>query len=606
MSKVRLNLIWAVALALLLPLSTACSIVSVLPEERTPAPASAPMVHTRQLNTPPYIGNQGAIILTISQAGDSHLKEAVDNIIRVAGDSRVPIDVALPPLPDNGNYSDFIYLRNFVDAGSINVCLDGNSLIWLDAETSRNSSAYRNLRDDLRKVREEFHMFFGNAPSACILPEMYFTEINYAVLQDAGFKVLATVNMAEIESYREMVSWDGKPDNEGLYRLPVISVIDYSLPSPKKGKVNTALNTALLSDVDKRALDAVQQSLLKWGVAAVEILPSTFLGTDGRVDPVRITQLESLIKLLKRKGDLTTADDWYSYILRWSATSVAANRVVPSYNGGPAVIFRLDDVALGWHEDVVQEILLIFEKNDIPIDLGVVSNVEGGDSFAIPWLKDYVKKGVAGISVHGYDWEFYEFDTSQSKADYADMKFKLQKARDSYSQYFGVNPVAMTVPTDSWDKVGYLAVQDSGFKVFSTHLTEEPHPSIDPVDVDGRKDPSGMYRIPTSSDVCEWDETRLTWGDVIDISKIAEITDYCKYYQAYEDMYDNEICTTTCSLLGYLGVAAITIHPDAFLTADDAVDKEKLARIQPILDWVKKQATVTTFEAWYNYRTTRK
>jgi len=514
--------------------------------------------------------------------------------------------VALPPLPDNGNYSDFIYLRNFVDAGSINVCLDGNSLIWLDAETSRNSSAYRNLRDDLRKVREEFRMFFGNAPSACILPEMYFTEINYAVLQDADFKVVTAANVAEIGSYREMVSWTGKPDSEGLYRLPVVSVVDYSLPAPKKGRVNVALNATLLSAVDNKVLDAVQQNVLQWGVAVVEILPSTFLNIDGKVDPARITQLESLIKLLKRKGDLTTADDWYNYIARWSATGAAANRIVPSYSGGPAVIFRLDDVALGWHEDVVQEVLLLFEKNGISIDLGVVSNVDGGDSYAMPWLKDYVNRGIAGISVHGYDWDFYEFDTAQSRADYADIKFRLHKARDSYSQYFGVNPVAMTVPTDSWDRVGYLAVQDSGFRIFSTHITEEPNPSIDLVDVDGRKDPSGMYRIPTSSDVCEWDDNRQVWGDVIDISKVAAITDYCRYYQAYEDMYYNEICTTTCSLLGYLGVAAITIHPDAFLTDDGIVDKEKLSRIQPILDWVKKQATVTTFEAWYNHRSGRK
>jgi hypothetical protein len=239
------------------------------------------------------------------------------------------------------------------------------------------------------------------------------------------------------------------------------------------------------------------------------------------------------------------------------------------------------------------------------VDLGVVSNVDGADSYDMPWLKEYVNKGVAGISVHGYDWDFYQLDTTQAKTEYADIKFRLRKARDSYTQYFGVTPVALTVPTDYWDKTGYQAVQDAGFKVFATHTTVETHPSTDLVDFQGRKDPAGMYRIPTSSDVCDWDESKSTWGNIVDISQVMEITDYCKYYSAYEDKLYNDLCYMTCAQLSNLGVAAIGIHPDAFVNADGNVDKEKLAQLQPIITWAKKQATITTFEQWYNY-TSRK
>ena len=592
----------ATAVALILALATACSSLPVLPSEQAHSTILPQTQHIRKIKTPAYTGNRGAIIITVAQAGDRNLKDAIDNAIRAAGDNRLPVDVALSPLPDNGNYQDFKFLRDFVDAGAINLCFDGNPVIWLDADTSQQSAAYSNLKNNLAEYREEFRMFFGSAPASCILPDQYFTEINYAMLNEAGFKVLTAAGLPEINSFHEAVAWSGKADPNGLYRLPIVAVVDYTLPAPKKGRVNPTQNAAILSGMDKQVLDAVDKSLFQWGVAVVEILPGTLLNDEGKVDSIKVSQLTNLIKQLGRKGDVTTADDWYSYISRWSETATGGARVLPPYNGGRAIIFRLDDVALGWHEDVVREVLLMFEKNGIPIDLGVVSNIDGGDSYAMPWLKDYVNRGVAGISVHGYDWDFYELDTAQSKAEYADIKFRLRKARDSYSQYFGVNPVALTVPTDAWDKTGYNAVQDSGFKIFSTHITEDPVPSIDLVDALGRKDPAGMYRIPTSSDVCEWDEVKMKWGSVIDISKVMQLNDYCKYYQAYEDQYYNEIVTTTCSLLNYIGVAAITIHPDAFLTADGVVDKDKLAQIQPILTWAKSQATVTTFEQWYNFR----
>jgi hypothetical protein len=606
MQKSRTRATSWIIVALLLAAITACSSLPALPTVQAPAATPAAQAHVRKIQTSAYVGDRDAIILTVVQINNSSLKDAVDGIIRVAGDNRVPIDVALPPLPDNGNYNGLSYLRDFVDAGAINVSFDGNAVVWLDSEIARGGAAYDTLIKNLARYREQFRLFFGNAPVACILPDQNFTEGNYAAVHDGGFDALSAINLPVQSTSVQLVSWAGKADRNGLYRLPIVAIVDYTLPAPRKGKISTTQNTTILSGVDKKVQSAVDQALQLSDLAVVEILPSTFLDNDGKVDPARLSQLSALIKSLKRQGDITTFYDWNNYASRWAASTAQGKRVLPPYNGGPAIIFRLDDVAKGWHEDVDKEIILLFEKNGIPVDLGVVSNVDGTDSYDMPWLKEYVNKGVAGISVHGYDWDFYQLDTATAKTDYADIKFKLRKARDSYAQYFGVNPVSLTVPTDSWDRAGYLAVQDAGYKIFSTHISEEPHPSIDLVDVDGRKDPSGMYRIPTASDVCEWDETALTWGKVIDVSKIAGITDYCKYYQAYEDLVDNEIGTETCSLLNYLGVAAITIHPDAFVDKDGKVDKAKLAQIQPIITWIKKQATVTTFEQWYNYTSQKK
>jgi hypothetical protein len=242
----------------------------------------------------------------------------------------------------------------------------------------------------------------------------------------------------------------------------------------------------------------------------------------------------------------------------------------------------------------------------------------------MPWLKKYLEKGTIGISVHGYDWTYYQFDTThdlqslkliqgdvctlpgaadqsypKEKLTYAYIKLKLMQARDAYLQYFGVVPIALTVPTDFYDETGYRAIKDAGFKIFATQITADEHPSIVPVDFFGHRDPDGMYRIPTATDVCIWDE--CTWGDVFDISKLMTITDYCKYHTAWDDIVYNDFGAMLCGLLGNLGVAAIGIHPDAFVGIDGKPNQAKLDKLDTIIKWCKTIAKITTFEQWYNY-----
>jgi hypothetical protein len=290
----------------------------------------------------------------------------------------------------------------------------------------------------------------------------------------------------------------------------------------------------------------------------------------------------------------------------------------------------MDDVSVGWHEDVVEAIIQIFQKNGVPVDVGVVSNVDGTNSYEMPWLKKYLADGSIGISVHGYDWTYYQFDTThdlqslkaltaeectipgaselppppKETLTYAYIKFKLMKARDEYLQYFGLKPIALTVPTDFFDETGYRAINDAGFKVFATQITSEPHPSTVPVNFSGMRDPNGMYRIPTASDVCTWDG--CTWGDIFDISDISAISGYCKYHAAWDEVVSNDLGAMLCGILGELGVAAIGVHPDAFVGIDGKPNQEKLQKLDKIIKWCKTVATLTTFEQWYNYTSSQK
>lgn len=601
MRRIAIRLLNIILPAILIA-GTACS---PLPNQNT-APTqqvTTPQSHVRKINTIPYISNRKPVIFVMGIANNT-LKHVADQIIRTFNRDGAPIDIALPPLTNNENYNAYAYLRDFVDAGIINICLDGNTVIWLNSESGKNQTAIDTLSDNLTKYRQQLQQFFGTSTTACLIPESYYSETNYAAVNASSFKVITSSGIQDLTITNEPVSWQGNIKHNGLYKLPIAARLDYTLPEMENFESTDSLYTSLLSKADADVTSAIDQSISEEGIALIEISASSFLDSSGEIDPLRLAQLSMLITSIKEKYDITTEDDWYSYISRWAETATnTGNRIMPKYNGGPAIIFRLDDVSKGWHEDVVKELLLLFEKNNIPIDLGIVSNVAGTDSYAMPWLIDYVNKGVAGISVHGYDWDFYQLDIASSGTNAADIKLKLLKARDDYLQYFGVNPVALTVPTDNWDESGYMSIQEAGYKIFSTHTSEEPCPSIDPVDSHCHKDSAGMYRIPTASDVCVWDETKLKWTDVIDISKPAGITGYCKYYTAYEDLVENEIANMTCYLLSYIGVAAISIHPDAFVGADGKVDKAKLEQIQPIIDWMKTLGTITTFEQWYNYRT---
>jgi hypothetical protein len=238
----------------------------------------------------------------------------------------------------------------------------------------------------------------------------------------------------------------------------------------------------------------------------------------------------------------------------------------------------------------------------------VISNANGADSFEIPWLKKYVDDGTVGISVHGYDWTFYQLDTTKSNLTYEYIKDKLSRARGQYLQYFGVLPVACTVPTDYFDATGYKAINAAGYKVFATQIKIETYPSTRPVDYFGRSDPNGMYRIPTAMDVCQWDDDNKTWGDVFDASGLPDIKDLCKNESAttFKVIPYALFCNSLSYELDRLGVAAIGIHPSGFVDKDGRPDREKLRKLDIIIKWVKTFATITTFEQWYNFTSGKK
>jgi len=530
--------------------------------------------------------------------------------MRIFAENDAPLDVAVkPPDQENDLYANTRELTYFSDAGIIDTSVDGHSINWMNLQTSLTGSEYKIFTAGLVKTRDQLKYIFGSPIIACVLPPQAINEANYAALQDSGFKVICYDATDFLQPSIKPLTWSGQLDAGGLYRMPIIGKLNFSQDS----------------DTSTKLYDAAKLSIKNLGVAVIEISTTSILGANNKPDPAKLLQLSNLIKSYHQLGAITTLEDWYQYITGCPPDSVGIKRPLPPYNGGPVIIFRLDDVSKGNREEVVQEIIKLFQRNGVPLDCGVVSNANGTESYEIPWLKKYVDENAVGISVHGYDWTFYQLDISQNylkqiednpcinvntakaeaekaKVSYEELKFKLIQARCKFLKYFGVNPVSFTVPTDFYDELGYKAIQDAGYKVFSVHRSVELCPSPEPVDYNCHTDlAKGMYRIPTASDMCVWYNCR--WTDVINLDKPMAQKDYCIYIDAFGEATEyNDSGITICSTMGALGVAAIGLHPDCFVDKDGKPDMAKLEKVDVIIKWIKSFATIMTFEQWYRYR----
>ncbi len=597
-------------LCMALLLSTGCTTSPVTPNTVPVAPQSIPAAHERKLQTPPFEGGS-AIIFVLDQMDDNQHIDAVQEIIRVFAENTASLDVAIKPPDRNFGLNDSTReLTYFSDAGILDTSVDGHYINWLKAGTSLTGGEYTAFAANLVLIRDQINYIFGSAVYSCRLPAKAVNEANYRALQESGFKVVVYDDSAALNPSIKPVNWSGQTDSGGLYRLTTAGEVDLS-----QAFDNT---TALYS--------AIKRDIKDVGIAVIELPVTSVLDINGKTDPARLLQLSAFVKTCAGLGDVTTLNDWYGYITGCSLDSPGLKRPLPPYHGGPVIVFRLDDVAKGYREEVVQEIIKVFERNGVPLDCGVVSNVDGTESYEIPWLKQYVDDNVVGISVHGYDWTYYQLDISQdylkhleenpcinvyaakaeaekAKVTYEELKYKLLQARCKFLKYFGINPVCFTVPTDYYDELGYKAIQDAGYKIFSVHRSVEPCPSVKPVDYNCRVDlDKGMYRIPTGSDLCDW--YNCQWTDIVNLDKPMQQKDYCIYVDAWGESQEyNDFAITVCTGMNALGVGVISLHPDCFVDKYGKPDLDKLKKVETIVKWFKSFATIMTFEQWYRYQT---
>jgi hypothetical protein len=246
---------------------------------------------------------------------------------------------------------------------------------------------------------------------------------------------------------------------------------------------------------------------------------------------------------------------------------------------GPTLIFRLDDAEAGDKEDVVAALIEVFQRWHLVLDVGVVPFGGGQDSFAMPFLRDYLHAGAVNISVHGLRHFFGEFRLARQGAEVAtETARQLARVRHDMGDYYGQSPIAFTVPYDRYDRAGYGVIRSAGFRILSGQWRSELHPSLRPVDYDGHSDVNGLIRLPVIRDVSAW-QGGQGWGAVVPADKLLQ--------------------SVQRSLSG-LDVAALGVHPEAFVQPQSSTpDQAKLERLDAILALLTASLSVTTFAGWY-------
>jgi peptidoglycan/xylan/chitin deacetylase (PgdA/CDA1 family) len=251
----------------------------------------------------------------------------------------------------------------------------------------------------------------------------------------------------------------------------------------------------------------------------------------------------------------------------------------PSYHVGSRIIFRMDDAEKGVREQVVEQIVRVFEKNNVPVDVGIIPYSGEQPKYRMPFLKKFFDAGVIGISMHGFRHVEYEFDTAKSGSSYDQLLSNLIKARELFKNYYGITPVSLTVPYDFFNEEGYRAAQAAGFKLFCTQKSEDMYPSVLPVDYFGNRDEKGMTRLSTMNDVAIWDSKKKKYKDTF--------------------LTNSELIFAIERGLNNLGVAVISIHPDAFADEDNNAVPARITRLDAIVKLSKKYGKLTTFQEWY-------
>ena len=546
-----------------------------------------------------YSSSRPAIIFVVNHAGDGINMDVTERIIRLFAENNDNLSLALLPFVGDKDTYRVKSFQYYVEAGVIDINVDYDRLCLDNYDASCPGMSYEELESRMAGLEDGFKEYYGEIPEACVLGAGLFCEDTYRALENSGFKVVTAATQDDGLTSEQFTDYAGNAAAGGLVRLPFTgNVCARDAGGNGWGDIYSV-------EADNELFRAVRDSLDENWVAVIEITPEAFAAGEGKVDEGKIGKLAEIIRYSRELGEITTYSSWYAFMDKYFY-SAHFNRIkeTPQYTGKPAIIFRFDDVAKGWYEDTTRAIIDIFKKNNVPIDIGITPYLDGEPTFDIPMVRDYMNEGVVDISMHGFDWTYAQIDTSKSGLTYHEMLSKMNNSKRQLKNYYNEEPMTFTVP---YDEDGYKAVEGAGFKVFATHSTVEPHPSVVLVDFNGKPDINGLYRIPTATDVCTWDAVKKQWGDVYDVSAFRDL----KYYppateyniqQDYSSLPVYHDFNLIKRELDKLGVTAVSIHPDAFTDANGKPDEAKLKKLEEIVKWADNFASVTTFNQWYKYK----
>jgi len=562
----------------------------------------------RSTTTAPNIGAP-CVIFRVDDVARGQYEDITERIIRIFAKNNAPLDIGVIPHASGQDSFEIPYLRTYLDAGVIDITMHG----YQHTEAEFNSTDYETLKNNLIHARSQYEQYFGFAPVAFTTPYDFFSTEGYKAVQDAGFKIFSTQKSADPFPSVQPVDVNGIEDySSGMSRLcTVTDVAQWDAASKEWGDIYT-------TELTNEFFGSIDWGLKNLGVAVVGVHPQAFLKADDTADTDKLDRLDAIVKAVRQRNSISTFEAWYTF----ATSAIIGSPYIktgktPAIKDKPGIIFRLDDVERGVREDTVEEIIKIFQRNGVPLDVGVMPFAAGHISYNIPMLLKYLDLGVIDISVHGYTNSFAEFDTEISGASfdrldpalkpcfenqfgqftykpkktyYDELLAGLTLARERYRRYFGIAPIAFTVPNDFFNEEGYRAAQLAGFKIFSSQQQSEKHPSDMLLDYFGRPDENGMYRLPAFASISDWDSAHCRFGDLLTLESPEDQLWHSIMYSINSSMH----------------LAVVYLHPQNYDDSYGRPDRTKLNKLDTIIKFIKDHSDIfyeiTTFQSWYEWK----
>ena len=150
------------------------------------------------------------------------------------------------------------------------------------------------------------------------------------------------------------------------------------------------------------------------------------------------------------------------------ATAQSSNMAGNSSLSSPCkcVIFRLDDIQVGYLDHVQEQIIDLFQQKHASITIGIIGHDFYNDKVVLPYLKQQLKNNSSQIEIANHGWMHEDF----SRYNITTQEDLMNKTNNEVSSLFGINPIIFIPPFNEFNDDTLISAHRLGFKIFSSSI----------------------------------------------------------------------------------------------------------------------------------------
>jgi peptidoglycan/xylan/chitin deacetylase (PgdA/CDA1 family) len=401
--------------------------------------------------------------------------------------------------------------------------------------------------NSVNKTDHKIQEIFNVKPKVFIPPENYFNRDTTPLLKKYGYTHLSSSIAVEIPP---------KFVNSDFYHFDVAAYTGTLDPSTNRW-------IPIPPDV---IMEQINDSLFDYGYAVVMMHPNDFSNFENGayvnvVNQAKIDELKSLITEIKSNGYILTPigkiDKFKTEKFQNTVPIVIDDRNKPIDKNCNCIAFKIDNVQDFWINDVQNEMIDTFSKNNVPVSISVIGKFFGTDPKAVDFLKQKIKDH-DNISVAIRGWEYVD----HSSYGLEEQSASIKQTNQQLSDILGVKSNTFSVPFGKFNEDTITAMHENNISYLSgISSTDKP---------DFKSKP---FHIPeTSSLTSLLEDDPFYKGTIID--------KFSAKIQVQQNQYK---------------YALVSMQPSDFAMRDNGgeiinqVNKERIQQLKELIGYLKEQ-----------------